>query len=207
MVQLTWPRRLVVICRGETAAEVVLREAEERGCQEVLLEPGASRSPLSARGLETAREAGKRLFATAIRPHAVFVAPELAARQTAVQVLRAIGLELEEDLPAAHSLISGAKSWGKLGELGFVWPAVRGSAPGTVRVEIWQEERLRDRDEGALLGLTSLGRKKVMAAFRNTPGILFQRPPGGESHADVALRSRSFLAELGRHFAGETLLL
>jgi len=61
------------------------------------------------------------------------------------------------------------------------------------------DERLRDRELGILDRLTSHGiaaRYPEEAARRTSLGKFYYRPPGGESWADVALRLRSFLAEL-----------
>lgn len=61
------------------------------------------------------------------------------------------------------------------------------------------DERLRDRELGVLDLLTTLGvanRFPLEAERRRWLGKFYHRPPGGESWADVALRLRSFLAEL-----------
>jgi broad specificity phosphatase PhoE len=68
------------------------------------------------------------------------------------------------------------------------------------------DERLRDRELGILDRLTSRGitaRFPDEAARRRYLGKMYYRPPGGESWADMALRLRSFLADLDRaHEAG-----
>jgi broad specificity phosphatase PhoE len=72
------------------------------------------------------------------------------------------------------------------------------------------DERLRDRELGVLDLLTSHGmeaRFPEEAQRRRWLGKLYYRPPGGESWADVALRLRSFLAELDRIAAGQRVLL
>lgn len=61
------------------------------------------------------------------------------------------------------------------------------------------DERLRDRELGILDLLTSTGvrnRFPEEAQRRSWLGKLYYRPPGGESWSDVALRIRSFLADL-----------
>lgn len=205
MSLLKWPRRVIVVCRGETAPEVALREADNTGLASINLPDRLSRAPLTPKGLDAARDAGKRLFAAGIRLNSVFVAPDLAARQTAAQALRAIGFDPEPDLPAARSLIKSASGGQGSRFEGLVADPSRLLAS---QVELQQDERLRDRDLGSWAGLTESGiRKAVSDAFPLDPGALYQRPTGGESHADVALRVRSFLSELGREYAGETLLV
>jgi broad specificity phosphatase PhoE len=72
------------------------------------------------------------------------------------------------------------------------------------------DERLRERDLGAFDGLTLRGiraRHPQEAARRDKLGKFYYQPPGGESWADVALRVRSFLADLGHGFEGERIWL
>jgi broad specificity phosphatase PhoE len=72
------------------------------------------------------------------------------------------------------------------------------------------DERLRDRELGILDLLTTLGvetRLPDEAARRRRLGKFYYRPPGGESWADVALRLRSFLAELDSADHGPTALI
>lgn len=62
------------------------------------------------------------------------------------------------------------------------------------------DERLRDRELGVLDKLTWWGieaRYPDEARRRRELGKFFHRPPGGESWADVALRLRSWLHDLG----------
>jgi broad specificity phosphatase PhoE len=69
------------------------------------------------------------------------------------------------------------------------------------RLEVFSDERLRDRELGILDLLTSHGveaRHPEEAQRRRWLGKFYYRPPGGESWADVALRVRSVLAELGQ---------
>lgn len=67
------------------------------------------------------------------------------------------------------------------------------------RAAIRVDERLRDRELGVLDLLTTRGvesRFPQEAERRRWLGKFYHRPPGGESWADVALRLRSFLADL-----------
>ncbi|GLY89312.1 histidine phosphatase family protein [Actinoallomurus iriomotensis] len=73
------------------------------------------------------------------------------------------------------------------------------------------DERLRDRENGALYALTWRGitaRFPEEAARKRLTGKFYYRPPGGESWADVALRLRSVLAEIQReHPDGRVLVV
>ena len=76
--------------------------------------------------------------------------------------------------------------------------------------EIIQDERLRERDLGAMDLLTTRGfaaRFPDEAAHRTRLGKFYYRPPGGESWVDVALRCRSLLDSLSREHAGRRVLL
>ena len=79
-----------------------------------------------------------------------------------------------------------------------------------IALPIRQDERLRDRELGILDLLTSSGvrnRYPDEAIRRRWLGKLYYRPPGGESWADVALRLRSFLADLERRDSADTVLV
>jgi broad specificity phosphatase PhoE len=68
------------------------------------------------------------------------------------------------------------------------------------------DERLRERDLGTFDGLTGRGiraRYPQEAARREKLGKFYYQPPSGESWADVVLRVRSFLADLGHGYEGE----
>jgi broad specificity phosphatase PhoE len=68
-------------------------------------------------------------------------------------------------------------------------------------VIIRQEERVREIEYGAIDGLTPEGLKKAYPLEyerREREGKYWYRPPGGESHPDVALRVHSFLGTLTR---------
>jgi broad specificity phosphatase PhoE len=72
------------------------------------------------------------------------------------------------------------------------------------------DERLRDRELGILDLLTTHGvraRYPEEQTRRRRQGKFYYRPPGGESWADVVLRLRSFLDELGRRRPGANVLL
>jgi broad specificity phosphatase PhoE len=75
-----------------------------------------------------------------------------------------------------------------------------------IQLPLHVDERLRDRELGILDRLTSRGvtaRYPSEADRRRYLGKMYYRPPGGESWADMALRLRSFLADLDRaHEAG-----
>jgi broad specificity phosphatase PhoE len=86
-----------------------------------------------------------------------------------------------------------------------------GACAGPVgELPIRLDERLRDRDLGALDGLTGRGiraRFPDEAETRASVGKFYHRPPGGESWTDVLLRLRSVLASLRADHAGERVLL
>ncbi len=66
-------------------------------------------------------------------------------------------------------------------------------------VPVVQDERLRERDLGAFDGLTGAGRRAEFPEEdrrRDKVGKFYYAPPSGESWADVALRIRSFVADL-----------
>ncbi len=72
------------------------------------------------------------------------------------------------------------------------------------------DERLRDRELGILDMLTTAGveaRYPEEAARRRWLGKFYHRPPGGESWADVALRTRTLLTELDQLWDGCRVLL
>lgn len=74
-------------------------------------------------------------------------------------------------------------------------------APGWVPPAIRIDERLRDRELGVLDLLTTSGVQNLFpseAQRRAWLGKFYYRPPGGESWADMALRVRSLLLDLGR---------
>ncbi|RFU37750.1 histidine phosphatase family protein [Actinomadura logoneensis] len=80
--------------------------------------------------------------------------------------------------------------------------------PFDLRVQI--DERLRDRDQGILEGLTGTGirlRHPEEYERKLKLGKFYYRPPAGESWADLALRLRSFYRDLSEEAAGERVLI
>ncbi|MFC4051711.1 histidine phosphatase family protein [Actinomadura syzygii] len=72
------------------------------------------------------------------------------------------------------------------------------------------DERLRDREQGVLQGLTALGVRRrfpAEAAQLDRLGKFYYRPPGGESWADLALRLRSFYRDLEADAPGGRILV
>ena len=73
-------------------------------------------------------------------------------------------------------------------------------------LEVWFDERLRERDLGVFDGLTGRGiraRHPEEAARRTRLGKFYYQPPSGESWADVVLRVRSLLGDLRHGYDGE----
>ncbi|SFD81490.1 histidine phosphatase family protein [Streptomyces aidingensis] len=101
------------------------------------------------------------------------------------------------DLVLASPFLRTRQTWGAMsaaaGRLGASLPP------------LLTDERLRDRD----LGRYSLLTPSALRARdpRARPGDWFYRPPGGESFADVSLRVRNFLTELGTAAQGRDVLL
>ncbi|GHG50322.1 histidine phosphatase family protein [Streptomyces griseocarneus] len=82
----------------------------------------------------------------------------------------------------------------------------QGCTPPSVLVD----ERLRDREMGVFELLTPAAirtRAPEEAARRERVGEWFYRPPGGESLADVTLRIRDFLTEIGDSALGRRVAL
>ncbi|MEU8802259.1 histidine phosphatase family protein [Spirillospora sp. NPDC048819] len=80
--------------------------------------------------------------------------------------------------------------------------------PGGLRPLV--DERLRDREQGALQGLTALGVERRFpdeAERLRHLGKFYYRPPGGESWADLALRLRSFYRDLEADAPGGRVLV
>ena len=79
-----------------------------------------------------------------------------------------------------------------------------------IEVEIVADERLREREFGALDRLTHSGIEQRFpdeAEARARIGKFYHRPPGGESWCDVGLRVRSFLDTVSREYGGERVLV
>ncbi|MFG2091112.1 histidine phosphatase family protein [Spirillospora sp. NPDC048824] len=80
--------------------------------------------------------------------------------------------------------------------------------PGGLRPRV--DERLRDREQGALQGLTAVGVERRFpdeAERLRHLGKFYYRPPGGESWADLALRLRSFYRDLEAEAPGGRVLV
>ncbi len=77
-------------------------------------------------------------------------------------------------------------------------------------VPVAVDERLREREFGALDGLTRRGIADEFpqeAERRRVLGKFYHRPPGGESWADVLQRLRTLLHEVRRDYDGERVLI
>jgi probable phosphoglycerate mutase len=84
------------------------------------------------------------------------------------------------------------------------------AAAGSQTLPTTVDERLRDREQGALDRLTASGireRYPEEAERRAYVGKFWYRPPGGESWADVTLRIRAVLLDLRLGSDGERVLL
>ncbi len=77
-------------------------------------------------------------------------------------------------------------------------------------VEIYQDERIREREFGIFDRLTwrgSVEKYPDEMAKRELIGKFYYRPPGGESWCDVALRVRNFWRDVCLHHADEQILI
>ncbi|WP_067480715.1 histidine phosphatase family protein [Actinomadura hibisca] len=77
-------------------------------------------------------------------------------------------------------------------------------------LEIHTDERLRDRDQGVLEGLTPLGiRRRFPEEWerKRRIGKFYYRPPGGESWTDLALRLRSLYQDVRAEAPGGRVLV
>ena len=84
------------------------------------------------------------------------------------------------------------------------------AAAGLGELTIQRDERLREKEFGALDRLTKLGiRQKYpdLADQRSHVGKFYFRPPGGESWCDVILRLRSVLDTITREYRRERMLI
>jgi probable phosphoglycerate mutase len=76
--------------------------------------------------------------------------------------------------------------------------------------DLAHEERIREKEFGILDGLTRQGiarRYPEELRRREREGKYYYRPPGGESHPDVALRVHSFLGTLARDCRKQSVLV
>ncbi|WP_242885962.1 histidine phosphatase family protein [Actinomadura litoris] len=81
-------------------------------------------------------------------------------------------------------------------------------APYTVPLRV--DERLRDREQGVLEGLTPTGVRRRFPAEAERArrlGKFYYRPPGGESWTDLALRLRGFYRDLEAEAPGGRVLV
>ena len=86
--------------------------------------------------------------------------------------------------------------------------AARALATSGLSIACRADERLRERELGVFDGLTSAGVRAEYpeeAARRQRLGKFYYRPPGGESWADVVLRVRGVMAEVGDRPSSERL--
>lgn len=88
--------------------------------------------------------------------------------------------------------------------------AVEALAAAGRPVEFRLDDRIRDREIGIFTLMTEAAAAAAypaeVARWKVT-GPLYYRPPGGEAHTDVAMRLRSFLADLGQVAAGRRVVL
>jgi len=76
--------------------------------------------------------------------------------------------------------------------------------------KICLDERLREKEFGILDGLTTHGVARLepaQAAFRQTLGKFYHRPPGGESWCDVIFRLRALMDTVSLHYAGQRVII
>ncbi|HEY8561703.1 MAG TPA: histidine phosphatase family protein [Pyrinomonadaceae bacterium] len=134
-------------------------------------------------------------------------------------------LEREMDIPlsetgVAHSITAGRWFGGQSEKptVIFASPYLRTfetarfikEAAGLENVEIFHDERIREREFGIFDRLTwrgSVEKYPEECAKRESIGKFYYRPPGGESWCDVALRVRNFWRDLCLHHAGEKILI
>jgi broad specificity phosphatase PhoE len=178
--------RLTVVRHGQSTANEVFARAARTGDPDLAVgEAGEAidaRVPLSARGVRQAEALGRWLAGLGARerPDVVVCSPYARAVRT-------------WEVMAAVAAVAGAAG-------------VAGVSYGPALVD----ERLRDREMGALELMTPVAVRAyapAQADRRERVGEWFYRPPGGESLADVTLRVRDFLTELGRGAAGRRVLL
>lgn len=166
---------LFLIRHGESEGNVAAAAADRDRLDVVPVSVRDPDVPLSPLGVEQSRALADwlRRESEAVWPDRVWCSPYVRAQQTAAIAFSPHGV--------------GAESPDAAGA-GSEWRPV-------------VDERLRDREFGILDTLTSRGieaRFPEEAARRRRCGKFYYRPPGGESWADLALRIRSFLAELDR---------
>ncbi|TFD90692.1 histidine phosphatase family protein [Cryobacterium lactosi] len=147
-------------------------------------------------------------------------AAEAAAAEVVVMPLRDADVPLTETgTEQAHAVRRWLDAQPDQAYPDSVWASPYLRAAETARIALGSrpngprqvhDERLRDRELGILDLLTTRGvraRLPSEAARRDRLGKFYYRPPGGESWADVALRLRSFLAELDADSVGPSALV
>ncbi len=131
--------------------------------------------------------------------------PDVPLSELGLQQAQALGCWLAELDPAERPVEVWSSPYRRA-----VQTAGEALTTGGLALPIRRDERLRDRELGILDLLTSSGvrnRYPEEAVRRRWLGKLYYRPPGGESWSDVALRLRSFLADLERRDPGGPLLV
>ena len=86
----------------------------------------------------------------------------------------------------------------------------RGEGGAALDEPVCIDERLREKEFGILDGLTTGGVTKFepqQAAFRQTLGKFYHRPPGGESWCDVVFRLRALMDTVSLHYAGQRVII
>ncbi|GLY77119.1 histidine phosphatase family protein [Actinoallomurus iriomotensis] len=131
--------------------------------------------------------------------------PDVPLSETGRRQAEALGRRLAAMPPDERPTVVYSSPYVRAAETARIALAELGDLP------IRYDERLRDRENGALYALTWRGitaRFPEEAARKRLTGKFYYRPPGGESWADVALRLRSVLAEIqGEHPDGRVLVV
>jgi len=164
-------RRILLVRHGESTANVAAGIAERAGAEVIDVEARDADVPLSELGRRQAGTLGDALSEKLGHDWAADARVWSSPYRRAIETAR-IATDAPEGARAPHD-----------GGDGFVI-----------------DERLRDRELGIIDALTSRGvdsRLPDEAARRRWLGKFYYRPPGGESWADVALRIRSFLRDVG----------
>lgn len=132
--------------------------------------------------------------------------PDVSLSDTGAAQARALGTWIAHQPPDEHPAVA------------VVSPYVRASETARIALEhagltsipVHFDERLRDREQGVLDRLTSLGlreRYPEEADRREYLGKFWFRPSGGESWADVALRVRAALLDIRLAWPNQRVLI
>jgi probable phosphoglycerate mutase len=167
------PTHLWLVRHGESAGNVALDLAEQRGLLTLEIEGRDADVPLSPLGRKQALALGAwfRKRPEAERFNVVLSSPYARALETSELVV---------------------------------------GAAGTSTRDVIVDERLREKEFGALNRLTKAGILRHFpqeAERRAALGKFYYRPPGGESWCDVILRLRSLLDHVQLRYSGERVLL